>query len=290
MLIGQKSVQQVMEMSAVERFCYWITEREKIRIAKSQGLPPPWTRDEILQSFRFTNVRRMDDKVSVWLYENWYKPYWNHPNMLSAVALARFINKIDSLAFLGFPEFWDNARIALLLREYRDKGNTLFGAAYMVRGNDGQDKVASVVDFYVQEVTNLGLTGIDTDSMEKSVVALEHNCYGMGSFMAGQIVADLRWAVAGTWTDKHTWAAMGPGSQKGMNCLHNRPFEYHLKQQQFMNELTKLKAECLSKLPISITGKLEMIDYQNCCCEFFKFSKTLLGLGRPKQRYNGKSV
>lgn len=290
MLIGQKTLDQVREMSPVERFCYWINEREKIRIAKAQGLSAPWTRDKILQSYRFTNVRRMDDKVSVWLYENWYQPYFNHVNMLSAVALARFVNKIESLEYLGFPYDWDNDVISATLREHRDHGNTLFGAAYMVRGNDGQDKVASVVDYYVQEVTNLGMVGIDTRSMEYSVGELHKRCYGMGSFMAGQVVADLRWAVQGTWEDKHTWAPMGPGSQKGMNCLHNRAFGHPLKQQQFMEELSELKAECLKRLPESITGKLEMIDYQNCCCEFFKYSKTILGLGQPKQRYNGKPV
>jgi hypothetical protein len=40
-------------------------------------------------------------------------------------------------------------------------------------------------------------------------------------------------------------------------------------------------------LPMSITKRLEAIDWQNCCCEYDKYSRTLFGEGRPKQRYPG---
>jgi len=54
-------------------------KREALRKAKEAGGPPPWTIDEILQKYRFCNVRRADDRVSKWLIEN--------------VLLERFIKK-----------------------------------------------------------------------------------------------------------------------------------------------------------------------------------------------------
>lgn len=97
-------IQDVAKLSPQERLVYWIREREAIRLKKEAGQPRPWTDDEILDTYRFCNVRRMDDKVSKWLLENWYKPYFDHQNMLIAVALARFFNSVETLEYMGFPE------------------------------------------------------------------------------------------------------------------------------------------------------------------------------------------
>src|ERR1044072_865418 len=49
---------------------FWARERENIRKKKAAGLPPPWTENPILQTYRFCNVRRRDDRVSQWLIGN----------------------------------------------------------------------------------------------------------------------------------------------------------------------------------------------------------------------------
>ena len=48
---------------------YWMIERDRIRTAKEAGKPKPWTTDPLLRDYRWCNVRRMDDRVSVWLAE-----------------------------------------------------------------------------------------------------------------------------------------------------------------------------------------------------------------------------
>src|SRR6185312_10949115 len=101
----------------------------------------------------------MDDAVSKWLLSNWYTPYFDHPNMLAAVALARFFNlpstleaiMYDVLSSQGDP-WWD--RMKGTLRIIKGRGETVFNAAYMVRGNDGEDKISSVVDFYVKPLVD----------------------------------------------------------------------------------------------------------------------------------------
>ena len=99
-------IEAVKKLSVSSRLLYWIQEREKVRQLKEAGAPKPWTDDEVLQRYRFCNVRRMDDKVSRWLFENWYQPNFDHPNMLLACALARFINLPASLEVIGFPTQW----------------------------------------------------------------------------------------------------------------------------------------------------------------------------------------
>jgi hypothetical protein len=45
----------------------WIQERHRIYLEKAAGAPPPWTTDEIMQTYRFCNVFRELDKVTVWV-------------------------------------------------------------------------------------------------------------------------------------------------------------------------------------------------------------------------------
>lgn len=290
---------QVRMLPPIGRLAYWIQERETIRIRKERGLTRPWTDDDILANYRFTNVRRMDDKVSRWLLSRWYEPNRNHPNMLAAASLARFFNLPYSLGLIGQYVFvsggprWD--AIKRVLRSAAEEG-PIFNGAYMVRGNDGIDKVECVLDYYVRPlIERIGRTRLDTSSME-GVWNMILPSYGFGSFMAGQVVADLRWALTGSWDDCYTWAPKGPGSAKGMNLLHERDEKTPLTQSFFGEELRALierlegnDSEGEPRLPHNLYERLEAIDYQNCLCEFFKYEKALWGRGKPKQLYPSKT-
>lgn len=281
-------VEAVKRLKPLERLCYWIQEREAIRLKKEAGEPKPWTDDSILQSFRFCCVRRMDDKVSRWLLDNWYNPNFDHPNMLPAIALARFINQPHALAEVGFPVVWDPEQIKVALYRVKARGQTVFNAAYMVRGNDGPDKIASVVDYNVQPLVD-DPPAIDTRKMQLAWEALECR-YGFGSFMAGQVVADLRWAVSGKWADRRKWAPMGPGSKRGLNRLLGQAIDEPMTQAEFLDYLTQLMKIGRARLPKKLTRRLEAHDWQNCCCEYDKYCRTLLGEGRPKQLYPGQGA
>ena len=45
----------------------WCCERQSIFIKKESGAAKPWTADPILRDWRFTNVRREDDKTTRWI-------------------------------------------------------------------------------------------------------------------------------------------------------------------------------------------------------------------------------
>jgi hypothetical protein len=266
--------------------CYWIEEREKIRLAKKAGKPKPWTDDEILQNYRFCNVRRIDDKVSDWLYLNWYRPNKGNRNMVPAIAVARHFNKIETLQALTFPKVWRHEDMKKFLKGQRDAGFTIFNSAYMVRGNDGADKIESVMDSTVKPLLSINSNTWNTESME-AMHSQVHACHGFGSFMAGQVVADARWAIEGEWADRNDWAPIGPGSARGMNRLTESDVNAPLSQQEFLILLRKMIRDCRKKLPESITSRMEAHDYQNCLCELSKYEKALWREGWPKQRYQG---
>lgn len=285
-------IEAVWKLSPFDRLTYFIREREAVRLKKEAGEPPPWTDDEVIGNFRFTNVRRMDDRVSLWLLNEWYKPFKDHRNTLAAVALARFFNnpeslgRITGLVYRPADPDWDGIRRTL--RAYKKTGATVFNAAYMVRGNDGADKIGSVVNENVKPLwvayrKDPGL--IDTASMERTHARVAA-VYGYGSFMAGQIVADMRWALSGTWADRNEWAAIGPGSARGMNRLHGRDPKSPEAGRNWTTEFPAMMAGVRKAVP-EIAARLEAIDFQNVLCESDKQNRVLFGEGRPKQIYRG---
>ena len=285
-------IKDVRALTELERLLYWVRERESVRLKKERGDRPPFTDDEILQRYRFTNVRRMDDAVSQWLLKNWYEPHKDHPNILAAAVLARHFNLPTTLDAIGMfvfrkgPLQWTT--ISKVVRALKAAGNTVFNGAYMVRGIGTVDKTEMVVDRVARPVH-------EADALLPftycTYMELCHEkllpYWGFSDFMAGQVVADLRWAVTGLWTDKEYWAPIGPGSRRGMNRIHGRPPKQSLSSEEFRTELQSLICLGKKQLPSSITSRMEAMDWQSVCCEFDKYERALWGQGRPKQLYRG---
>lgn len=281
-------LEQVKKLSPIERYVYWIKERESIRIKKEVAkVEKPWTDDEILRSYRFCNVVRMDDKVSRWLLKHWYQPHKNHPNMLVACALARHFNRPEALKHITEFVFNDYkpAKVKDVMRQLKSQGNTIFNGAYMVRGIGTADKTEMVVDHVCQPLYD-NPPKLYYNSMQGSVEALLPY-WGFSNFMAGQVVADLRWATTGSWEDRFRWAASGPGSKRGMNRVHGRPTKCPLGEEQFLAELQRLISQIKPHLPKALAIRMEAIDFQNCLCEYDKYCRVLNGEGTPKQKYPG---
>lgn len=281
------NIEEVKKLDPFERLVYWITERESIRLKKEAGEPRPWTDDDILNTYRFCNVRRMDDRVSQWLLKNWYEPYRDHKNIVLACVLARHFNQPSTLEAIGFPEVWNRQTVGRMFErvEKLRLERAVFNGAYMIRaGSDWSNKVEMVFYETVQQFVPQ-LSDLVFHSVESAVTCF--SCYrNLGTFMAGQIVADLRWATSWRFKDRLRWAAIGPGSRRGMNRLLGRDIKSFMGQEEFNHWFgTEVLENVKSLIPRSISKRLEAIDYQNCLCEFDKYERTLFDGRRPKQLY-----
>lgn len=272
---------------------YWMQERESIRLKKEAGQPKPWTEDPILQNYRFCNVVRMDDKVSRWLLNNWYLPNKDDANMLIAVVVARHLNLPSTLEVIGFPtedkpiHVWFES-VKRKVRNIQASGRTAYNGAYMVRGIETADKIEMIID-WVAKPLHEDPPKLNQQSMEECVNALIPY-WGLSLFMAGQVVADLRWVwnYGNCWLDKMVYAPMGPGSKRGMNRLHGRKVDQALDPKQFQLELCEVIKELREVQTLRhVTRRMEAMDYQNCLCEFDKYSRTVFNEGKPKQKYAG---
>lgn len=278
----------------LDTLAYWIRSREKVRVYREAGLPKPWTHDSLLLDYRWCNVRRMDDRVSRWLFASFYDVHASPCNALAQAVLGRLINWPDSLRLLlgtGEGRRFDRrmlSSVLALLGPVADRGDKVFTAAYIIPGREGQSKLESVVET-TTEAMHGHLTILSESSAEATWYALQQ-VRGLGEFLAGQVVADIAGTDAGrSWRDAASWAPLGPGSRRGMNRLLGRGPEQTMPQLAFDDLLRALTAVLKPRIADIWTDRgLIAMDLQNCLCEFDKYRRLQLGQGTVRSRYPGR--
>lgn len=266
---------------------HWISERERVRYAKEVvGLPPPWSLDPIIQTTRFCNVHREDDKVTRWIKTNWRDPFSSSPQLAFSMCLARVVNWPDTLTHLGFPHTWDPASFVAKMDSLSSGGSRkIWGGAYMVTGGyskGGETKqviMSRVLDAAYKNVRNIG----PGDCLQDAFLDIAETP-GLGTFLAAQVVADLKYTplLEGA-HDFWTFCAPGPGSTMGLNFLHGRPPTKGISEKQFSEEVNDLRL-WLRGHGIELTAH----DTQNCLCEFSKYVRIKYLNGRAKTGYPGR--
>jgi hypothetical protein len=135
---------------------YWVRERELIRLRKAHdGARPPFTGDEILSTYRFCNVRREDDRVTIWIRQNIRERFAGHPLLWLMLCIARQINWPDTLAeLIGGWGSWPDGdgfaphRLTAALNARKTRGEKLYTGAYMISApaSKGADKQAYIAE------------------------------------------------------------------------------------------------------------------------------------------------
>lgn len=278
-----------MKADSYKRLLYWIKERELIRRKKEVGQPPPWTTDPILAAYRFCNVRREDDRVTIWIRENIREPFADHPQLWFMLCIARQINLPATLEALikfgGWPDTrkWNAPRARQIMQKMQADGKQVYTGAYMVRGptEAGMSKPEWTIDHVMLPLWERHNEAEDFVTLEQMHGWLI-NFNGWGPFMAYQAVVDMRFtAILDTATDRGTWAAAGPGTLRGLNRLQGREVKQPLSQEQALEELRALRARLLKDCPTP----MDFSDVPNICCEFDKHERVRLGEGRPRSLY-----
>lgn len=275
-----------------EYFFYWIKEREKIREKKELGWAKPWTEDPVLQSYKFCNVRREDDRVTKWIKTNWRDPYKDNVNMYFAMCVARLFNWPDTLDAIGFPKVlnWDRHKEQwrTILKHRRDKGVKIFTGAYLVSTNGVKmDKIDYILDRVLTPIWERALSPVQ---LSVTMTCQEYWEYllqfdGLGSFMAGQIVADLKYIdpILEKATDWMDWAPLGPGSIRGLNRFFGRDVKKSISQEKGLAEIRYIKQLIKERLDLDLPAH----DVQNCLCETDKFIRLKKGEGKTRSTYPG---
>jgi hypothetical protein len=266
-------------MTTKEMVAHWINERWKRR-DKSYVSP-----DYRMNQIRFCNVHRENDKVTIALRKSWMKPEDNRDDLPLIGVLARRLNTVA--AFENIPEYPEvytaNELYAILKKATEANGGTIINTqAYKIAGlmgnYEGSPDGLRSYPWALSKLTEktaqkwLGAARQRFSTLEEAHKILME-LPSIGSFMSAQVVADLKHtkylADAKDWW---TWAAIGPGSQRGLNWYFDGDEKGNTTQHNFLDRLHQMEYE-VTPLVSKDIPRISAQDWQNICCEFDKYNR-----------------
>ena len=274
----------------LDRYTYWIEERERIRHLKEElKQDPPWTEDPILKEFKFCQVFREDDRTTRWFRTHMREPLRNSPDVFMATIAFRFFNLIETGRTLldnNLHIQWDRPKA---IEEIKKNPKWITGA-YIVKSPNRMDKVTGVtecVSHIWDDRENIVKQLESFTTLEEAWRFLMQYPY-IGPFVSYEMVTDLRHTyLLENATDICSWGNPGPGAMRGLNRLTGRPLEFCKRSWDWHSEMLDLYDWCSQKLDLSkLNYPFEMREVEGGLCEFDKYSRILKGQGRTRSVYN----
>ena len=192
-------------------------ERYRIMLKKNAGEKSPWTRDTHLQTWRFCQVHREDDRTTKWFRENIREPLITAPivKQVEAAIIFRWFNRIETgqiIKDLILGE-WNSKEAYLRLQDEKP----IFTGSYIIVGQPGMSKLEGVLACIDDVRPQLSRLVHDWGtSLEESWRDLKTMPF-MGGFTSYEVISDLRWTpVLNQASDILLWANAGPGCARGL--------------------------------------------------------------------------
>lgn len=270
---------------------FWITERERVRIAKERGDERrTWTRDAIIATWRFCNVNRCDDRETRWIFKHVIEAHSDSPVLWFNLVIARLINWSPSLACIGYFDEWDCDRFVKSVFFMQSRNEKVYTGAYMVpAGPSGVAKHVYIADAVLSEMWQC-----------REQVPINGNCQQwsdflrrfplMGDFLRNQVITDIRYTHhlrnADDWS---SFILPGPGTQRGLNRLFGKPLNQRYLQGAAELDLSILRQRIVAEQPQLAETLRDINNLANCMCEFDKYMRVLNGEGKPRARYTPSS-
>lgn len=275
---------------------------------------PPWTNDEVLKNFRFTNIRREHDRESKWVIEHIANnPELSYEDKLLNVILFRLYNKHETAELISMPfKFsqtpdwnpeWYRSLFEAALVE--DPKRVFFTAAFHTVGMKNTLKKVTGEDYapmrilkFIKILINEGLVDdikVCVNQQEVYQTLTDYN--GIGRFLAYQFYVDMTYIAEFPFSENEFTVA-GPGCVMGLNYL------FEDRDGMSYEECLFWLRDNLDRLFIEELGKdwdakrvfwdlpeedrcFNVMSLENCFCELSKYIRAKDGTGRPRKKYRG---
>jgi hypothetical protein len=253
----------------IKNFFKYARARHAIYHKKQDLWPQPWTKDPILQKYRFTNVFRELDRTTIWFADNVREPLRDKPEVLLATVLFRMLNRIEtgeaiflhdnliaeSSAFYELVRAKTPKQIHTAIKNIERaviafrgvKGPHVTGA-YIISSPPGYTKMQGILMQVEKFCVQSGwLMHAQEGMRDPGKYKLEHVWNYLkqfdyfGPFHSYEMVTDLRFtALLENAPDIMTWANPGPGANRGANRVFGRPFDTKNKREALIEEMRML--------------------------------------------------
>ncbi|MCB1935363.1 MAG: hypothetical protein KDF59_05425 [Nitrosomonas sp.] len=285
------------------RFAY---ERQNVFFARLEVENPPFTKDLIIQEFKFTNVYRACDRVSQYLIKNVIYQNSNQRtanDILFRVILFKLFNKIETWQLLE-NKFGDLSVDNFNLDSFKtfldsemNRGRTLYSNAYMMASGCKEFKVTRKHHAHLMLLKKM----LDENLADKIASCKKMmQAYAflidyplIGRFLAYQYVTDLNYSNLTNFNETE-FTIPGPGARDGIKkCFSKLGGLSETDIIKLMADRQELEFERLGLNFKKIGNRpLQYIDIQNIFCEVDKYCRVahpnlsgFSGRTRIKQRF-----
>ena len=239
-----KAAEPTLDWENVYHFKVFVIDRYRVHKRKDiQGLPAPWTKNPILQEFKFTNVRREHDKQTRYLLEH----VTNNPELTLEDKIAnsfifRAWNNLETFRDFGFPypvkklyspKLKEKVRPLFHSLQNQQKDRLWFTNAFHLSGPKDMWGFVSADPSCMErepEVPlrpfNIGVYLKELDIVNRLLNAKDQleafeiikSLRGFADFLAYQIFVDLTYIKEFPFSENEFTVA-GPGCKKGLNYI-----------------------------------------------------------------------
>jgi hypothetical protein len=282
-------------------YFYFIQERMNIFWNKYNNTQP-WTKDEILSFYKFTNVYRAMDRVSQYLIRNVInnENSFSDEDVLLRIIVFKIFNKPDTWEYLENRvgvitiKNYDLKRINRALLELKQV-QPIFNNAYMMTGTHSLYDHLNYKHEKWLEMVKYELIGksifkkiINSNSLSE-VYKLLRNCSFIGDFLAYQYTIDMNYSSVIDFSE-NSFVKAGIGAIRGIKkCFEplskKYTFEDAIKYTQ--NNFEKYQNEFGYTDFRPLFGRVPtLIDLQNCFCETDKYLRAKI----PELQVDNKRI
>ena len=283
---------------------YWrfAAERQLIFFRRLAAMNPPWTADQVLRDFKFTNTYRASDRTSQFLIRNVIYSGDPEPReVFFRTILFKLFNRIETWRALteafgprsGSFEFETYQRV---LGDLQKEGRRLYSAAYImppVSSEAGGPKHVGHLRLLRRmlddELPERVAAATSLREVYESLLAYP----SLGPFLAFQFTIDLNYGPAVSF-DEQDFVVAGPGAREGLSkCFSGRDDWSDEELIMWTTERQELEFARRDLVFLDLFGRpLKPIDCQNLFCEIGKYARIAHpdatragGRSRIKQRF-----
>lgn len=250
-----------------------VIERHQIWLLRQKNEPPPWTSNPILSNMKMTNMFRVLDPGSQFVFQ------LKDPSPINVITRLVFyrITNLPSTwyafrSFFGrYPlanDFMENPEaIKDFLISHRQAGNKLFSGAYIIVPEPGttNDKAAGAVNLTQRFVLEKAENFLDASTQKERFEVLR-STPGLGKFLSMQILTD--WGYLQKKEPDLSFVVAGPGARRGAAILNP-----DIPAEDVIQELAVGWAD-ESFVRLGSRG-LTPMDVQNTMCEWSKYAREM---------------
>lgn len=311
-----KTAKPVLNEENFKHLYNFVVRRYLIHVRKDiKKKPAPWTKDPILQEFKFTNVRREHDRETIWVLNNIVNnPNLSYENKLMNIALYRMFNKSATLEIFGgtidfntFDDYAEDYVREMFQQKLKDEPKyTFFTNAFLTCGikvalgnqKDTNDSFMPMRPIkFAEKLWREGFVDkIKACKNQKEVFNVIKSWNGLGEFLSYQIFVDFTYIPEFPFSENE-FTVSGPGCIKGLKEVfkdfgglsYDEALFWLRDNWESLMEERGYKWDA-DKLFVDLEPhdrKMNVMSLENCHCEISKYIRAHTGTGRPKNKYKG---